>query len=146
MHSGIGDKIVAVGNPNRDTEKKQLYLQHIVLESGKTLSLASTKRLLEIARGNAASTDVTPSVGVIKKPTRDPTVTPSKDFSGTWARGPNNYLTTAYFEPPVGWSLTERGEEQLARFDELDNPAYDCLDRGLPFFAVMPYWLAWTRF
>jgi len=143
---GIGDKIVAVGNANRDPEKKHLYLQHIVLESGKTLSLASTKRLLEIERGNVVNTDLISPEAEAKKSNSEPVVTPSKDFSGTWARGPNNYLTTAYFEPPVGWPLTERGEQQLGRFDELDNPAYDCLDRGLPFFTVMPYWLTWTRY
>ena len=143
---GVGDKIVAVGNPNRNPEKKHLYLQRIVLENGQTLNLASTKRLLEIARGNVVSTDHATDVGEINKPTIEPAITPSQDFSGTWARGPNNYLTTAYFEPPTDWPLTEQGEAQLARFDEHDNPAYDCLDRGLPFFSVMPYWLAWTRY
>ncbi len=142
----VGDHVKIVGNPNRDPEIKHLYLDHIVLENGTTLSLSSTIRRIETSEIDTTTDRKHPPRREMNIHATDPTVTPSIDFSGTWSRGPKTYLTSNFFEPPIDWPLTERGEAQLARFDEHDNPAYDCLDRGLPFFSVMPYWLAWTRY
>ena len=54
--------------------------------------------------------------------------------------------TGRYLEPPRDWPLTKRGEEQVSRHDYLDNPWYDCLERGLPYFTVKTHNFLWTRF
>ena len=125
-----GDTVVVVGNPHRDPKIKQMYMISVVLEDGEALYVVSSRFR---PKSDLASTG------------NNPDVTPSKDFSGTWARGRSNGLSAGYFEPPSNWPLTKLGEEQFARFDELNNPAYDCLERGLPFFPIMPYWQAWIR-
>ena len=48
--------------------------------------------------------------------------------------------------PPRNWPLTKVRIEQVARFDHLTNPAYDCLERGLPFIGYHPYSLLWSRY
>ena len=131
-----GDSATIVGNPHKDTSIKQMYVDQIVLENGETFSLPSRRR--PVSAQNPAK-NMLPGAN-------NPNVTQSKDFSGTWARGRGNGLSAGYFEPPIDWSLTKRGQEQVARYDERNNPAYDCLERGLPFFPVMPYWQTWTRY
>jgi len=129
----LGDTIIISGFPDRDPEKKFLYVEYIIFNNGEKLILEH--------RFRPTSPENEKKLSINK-----PIMTPSQDYSGTWMHGPNTSLTGQYFVPPVDWPLTELGEAQLASFNEHDNPAYDCLDRGLPYFAVMPYWLAWTRF
>ncbi len=128
------DEVLVVGNPDRDRERKFLLLDRIVRGDGKTFYVSHIKR----------------TVGTIKELVRTSTasekILPSHDFSGTWRRGPDNSVTGRYFEPPSDWPLTNQGEAQVARFDSFDNPAYDCLERGLPFFTVKNYDFLWTRY
>ncbi len=134
----VGDKIVVAGNPDKNREKRLIYMEQIDLENGKTLGLESGLRQLSLTGK--------PPRGQIINYAIDPNVAPSLDYSGTWARGPNTFITHLIFEPPIGWPLTKLGEEQLARYNDHDSPAYYCIERGLPFFAVHPYSLLWERY
>jgi len=113
-------------------------MDKIYLENGKTLGLKSGLRKLSL-------TGKLPRGQIITN-TIDPNVAPSLDYSGTWTRGPNTFITHLIFEPPVGWPLTKLGEDQLTRYNEHNNPAYICIERGLPFFTVHPYSILWKRF
>ncbi len=130
----IGDNVTAVGNPDRNPKKNFIFLDHIVRENGETFYLKSLRR-----------TD-----GSVQKPisvsSGNENNLPSQDFSGTWARGPNNSVTGQYNLPPSNWPLTMRGNEQVARFHERDNPSYDCKERGLPLYDFHPYYLLWMRY
>ena len=137
-----GDSVVVVGFPDKDPKKNIMLLERVVLGDGKILY---------------SSANAPPTRSNIKQPSSDieynslikkPTVAPSQDFSGTWSRNRSNTEQTGYFMflPPNNWSLTKLGKEQLAHFDERDNPGYDCIERGLPFFSLYPYYLLWTRY
>jgi len=128
----VGDNVVVVGNPDRNPEKRYLLLEHLVLENGVTFNLKSLRRPEEESSENE-------SIALANIPA----VVPSRDFSGTWQRG---FEGPDYFLPPKDWPLTKLGEEQVARFDERNNPAYDCLERGLPFTVYHPYGLLWSRY
>ena len=128
----MGDTVALVGNPDRDPDTKLLLLDHITRNDGETFYVAHRFRSKPPKKQTPASADLP--------------VTPSQDFSGTWMRGPNNYLTDGYYVPPTNWPLTEQGEAQAARFNPLDNPSYDCLERGVPFFPIKNYNFLWTRY
>ena len=134
----VGDNIMVVGNPDRNREKRLIYMDRINLENGKILRLKSGLRQLQTT-GKPLRSETSSIVS-------NPAVASSLDFSGTWERGPDTFLTVRIFEPPSGWPLTQLGEEQLARYNEHNNPAYDCIERGLPFFSVHPYSLLWVRY
>ena len=135
-----GDPVIAVGFPDRNTRKNHMLLERIVLEDGKSLYLSTIPPAVLRARGLSRNR-------VNNSSADQPAVTPSRDFSGTWGRGPDNGVKTQYslFKPPDHWPLTPLGEAQLARFNELDNPWYDCIERGLPFYSLYPYYLLWIR-
>ena len=40
----VGDNVVVVGNPDRNPEKRHLFLEHIALENGETFNLKSLRR------------------------------------------------------------------------------------------------------
>ena len=132
----IGDNVVVVGNPNRNPKKNHMLLDHVIREDGETFHIAIANRttgtVKDIPATSAASEDNVPS----------------RDFSGTWVRGPNTQVTHEPFEPPAegSWPLTEPGEAQRARFDDRDNPGYTCTERGLPFYALGPYSYGWKRY
>jgi len=127
----LGDIVTLVGNPDRNPDKKILLLDHVIREDGETFYVASRLR-------------PPPPKKITKRLANLPSVIPSEDLSGTWMRGPNNYLTGSYYVPPSDWPLTKLGEEQAARFDRFDNPSYVCQERGMPFFTVKNYNFLWT--
>ena len=127
----VGDNIVVVGNPNRNRKKNHLFLEQIVLENGVIFNVKSLRRTVSLSSVNEGNLLA-----------NKPTVVPSQDFSGTWARGLEG---PAYFLPPSDWPLTKLGKEQIARFDHLNNPSYDCVERSLPFSSFHPYSLLWVR-
>ena len=133
-----GDNVVVTGNPNRHPDKHHLLLEHIVRDDGEIFYLSHRFR---------PTSDKIPALLQVSSSADQPAVTPSRDFSGTWARSPTNDVQTryAFFKPPDHWPLTPLGEAQLARFNELDNPWYDCIERGLPFYSLYPYYLLWIR-
>jgi len=129
----LGDDVVVVGTPHKNSKKRHLLLEHIVRKDGETFYMAHRFRPPPPKKENNLSVNT-------------PTVTPSVDFAGTWARGSNNYVTGRYFQPPIDWPLTKLGEEQVVNYKEHNNPAYNCLERGLPFLPVKNYNHLWTRF
>jgi len=134
-----GDNVVVVGNPNRDPEKHHMLLDHVIREDGETFYLSHRLR---------PTSDEIPALLQESTSANQPAVTPSRDFSGIWGRNPTSGVDTGYafFKPPMHWSFTPLAEAQLAQFNELDNPWFDCMERGLPLLSLYPYYLRWTRF
>ena len=132
----VGDNVVVVGNPNRDPEKTHLLLDHIVRADGEIFYISSSKR-------TAGTVKIIPATSNASEDNL-----PSENFSGTWARGRTNHVTSDYFVPPEegSWPLTERGKMELARFDDRENPGYTCAERGLPFYTLGPYSFSWKRY
>ena len=62
-------------------------------------------------------------------------VTPSTDFTGLWDRAPNQPT----YSPPEGWPLSPLGQEQVANFNEDQNPVLSCGDPGPPKSMTLPY-------
>ena len=148
-----GDNAIAVGFPDKNTKKNLILLEHIVLADGKTLYLSTTPPHILRARGitgDCANFDksIECLIPGSKLSADKPVVTPSKDYSGTWDRSPGNGVKTGYalFTPPSNWPLTQLGEAELAKFNDLENPWFECLERGLPFYSLYPYFHQWTRF
>ncbi len=131
-----GDNVVVVGNPNRDPKKNHILLDHVIREDGETFYIAINNRTVGTVK-------VVPATSIASEDNL-----PSKDFSGTWTRGPNTQVTSEPFEPPEegSWPLTELGEAQRVRFDYRDNPGYECAERGLPFYSLGPYAYSWKRY
>jgi len=136
-----GDNVVAVGFPDRNPNKNSILLEHIVLADGKILYLSTTPPSVLRARGITRDRENLSSIN-------KPPVPPSMDYSGTWDRSPGNGVKTGYalFTPPRNWPLTPLGEAELAKFNDLENPWFDCLERGLPFYSLYPYFHQWKRF
>ena len=121
-----GDQVVVVGNPDRNSERRFLLMDHIIRDNGETLY--SFRR---------------PDNDTSKK---TPIVSKSSDFSGTWTRVASlKFALTGGFNPPRDWPLTERGRAQVNRFDLDDNPEYDCLPIGMPRVILYPYLIRWSR-
>ena len=137
-----GDSVTVVGNPDRDQGKKFLLLAHIIREDGEALYVNNSQRIIgrdkELVGKSTASE--------VDKSATEPTVVPSRDFSGLWRRGLKNFVASGYYRPPTNWPLTELGEAQVARFDRLNNPSFDCLERGIPFFPLKNYDFLWIRY
>ncbi len=131
----VGDNVVITGNPDRDRARKFLLLDKITLEDGESFSVFNSKRP---NAGNKIPVGKLPSTTKL-------TVSPSQDFSGTWRPGPSNFVTGDWYRPPTNWPLTKLGEEQVAGFNRLNNPSFECLERGLPFFPVKNYDVLWAR-
>ncbi len=132
----LGDKVVVFGNPSKKTENKHLLLDHVIREDGEIFYISSSYR-------TKGTVKIIP-----EKSTASQDNLPSKDFSGIWTRGRKNRVTSDYFFPPEQgrWQLSERGEEELARFTDRDNPGYECEERGLPFYTLGPYSFSWKRY
>ena len=129
----VGDNVVVAGTPHKNFEKRHLLLINIVRDDGETFYMTSRFR-------------PPPPKKKENLPVTKPAITPSVDFAGTWARGPNNYVADKYFVPPTDWPLTNTGEGHVANYNEHNNPAYNCLERGLPFLPVKNYNHLWRRF
>ncbi len=129
----VGDDVVITGNPDRNPEKNFLLIATLVREDGKMFSVENHSR-------------PTPE-GEKKPPAKKPKVTPSQDFSGTWGPKPGtiNAVTGSYSMPPSDWPLTILGETIIAQYDDVENPAHSCIERGVPLFNTYPYLQLWTR-
>jgi len=129
----VGDNVVIVGNPDRNSEKNFLLIASLVREDGKKFSVENHSR--PTAKGEK------------KPPAEKPIVTPSEDFSGTWGPKPGtiNAVSGYYNRPPNDWPLTKLGESIVAQYDNVENPAHSCIERGVPLFNTYPYLQLWTR-
>ena len=100
-----------------------MLLDHIIRDDGEIYSVSHTRR----------------AVSTIKKVFGTFTASEnnllSRNFSGTWRCDPGNFVTGKYTFQPSNCLLTKLREAQAALFDLLDNPAYDCLERGLLFYC-----------
>jgi len=132
----IGDKVTVVGNPSKDRKNTQMILDHVITEKGETFYISISAR-------KTGTVKVIPDTTPVSED-----VSPSADFSGTWTRGPKTQVTHETFEPPeeASWPLTEQGEAQRARYIESENPGYQCVERGLPFYSLGPYAYSWKRY
>ena len=132
----IGDSVVVVGNPSIKSDTNHLLLDSVTREDGKTFYVASAKRKTEAGRRTPATSTVNEDIQ------------PSKDFSGTWSRGPKNFITHDYYAPPKegSWPLTQLGEASLASYQESDNPLYTCEEFGLPEITLMSSDFTWERY
>jgi hypothetical protein len=134
----IGDEVRVGANPAQDPAKTFALLQWVVAADGVVYPGFSSRQippeLLSAATADPALRGDRPAV-----------VQPSTDFSGIWEvdlRGVD--LVTGVFDPEPGVPLTARGKEQVAAFDQRDNPSFQCIASGLPFTG--PYGLKFTRY
>lgn len=71
-------------------------------------------------------------------------IIPSADFTGLWKRSdPGGFKP--HYKPPVGWPLSEKGQAQVANFDEDQNPMVTCGNPGPPKSMIVPYPVSFTR-
>ena len=125
----VGDHVVASGNPDRDANRKLMFLQYISTGDGTVLYN------LKLPPEEEAK------VAERLKPTE-----PSTDFSGTWIRvASTRYFLLGSFEPPKGWPLTEKGEQQVAAFDLKNDPFLRCHVTAIPRLTYAPFGHRWTR-
>ena len=124
-----GDYVLARGNPDRDSGKHFLLLDHMVKSDG------SKFFGIRIPAGEQ-------SVAAAE----DRPVSPSTDFSGVWTRvGTLRDALVGGFEPPRDWPFTARAEAQVAAFDLNEDPALECLGTGVPRTILAPYRIGWIR-
>ncbi len=124
----VGDKVVIVGNPDRNPDRQFVLLDHIIADKGETLY--SFRRPED--RGG--------------EPRSAPRVAPSTDFTGTWTRVSTlRQALVGGFVPPTDWPVTERGQAGIDAFTLDDNPAYNCISLGMPRITLSPYLIRWTR-
>jgi len=65
-----------------------------------------------------------------------PQPVPSDDFTGLWIR---DSRVGFYYAPPEGWPYNDAGKAMVARFDETQNPQFDCENPGPPKSTFLPY-------
>lgn len=126
----VGDKIIAAGNPDRDPEKKIMFLESITTDDG------------EILYNFALPPEEQARIEALLKPTE-----PSTDFSGMWVRvASSEYFLLGSFDPPKGWKLTARGQAQLAEFDLANDPFLRCHTTAFPRLTYAPFGHRWVRY
>lgn len=121
----VGDRITVRGNPDRNPEKKFLYIETITDTSGTAYHPRSE------APGG-------------QRPLSEQTFTGSSDFTGVWqpdfsARDLSAGFTTA--ELP----LTEQGQAIQGQFDEDDDPSLECIGDSLPMTLLPIYPVQFSR-
>ena len=140
----VGDKITAVGNPDRDPNKNFLYLDDIVTETG-------------VLWGEIPDAGFTPSTDVRKESRPRPqalqrimdgvmqanSVEVSGDFVGTWipsyGGAMNLHIEDAFFSAERNARLTSEGEAMLANYSDDDDPSYRCVTYSIPYLSTMPF-------
>jgi hypothetical protein len=140
----VGDKITAIGNPDKDPNKYFLYLDDIVTETG-------------VLWGEIPDAGFTPSTDVRKESTPRPealqrimdgvmtanAVDVSGDFVGTWipnyGGAMNLHIEDAFFSAERNARLTPGGEEMIANYSDDDDPSYGCVTYSIPYVSTMPF-------
>jgi len=123
-----GDSIVIVANPNSDPETRFALLDSVTTSEGETFYAFRVPE------------DVAP-------PQPPQVVERSTDFSGTWriVRTRREFQVGAAFDPPVGWPLTELGQEELDNYDPNDNPSFSCIPASVPRITLGAYGYLFER-
>lgn len=65
-----------------------------------------------------------------------PLPVPSKDLTGLWIR---DSRVGFFYAPPEDWPYNDAGKAMVARFDETQNPQFDCENPGPPKSTFLPY-------
>jgi len=126
----VGDKVLAAGNPDRDPDKKIMFLESI-----------------RTADGTILYNFKVPPEEQAKIAARMAPTAPSTNFTGMWERVASaKYFLLGSFEPPKGWKLTEKGEAQLAEFDLNNDPFLRCQETAWPRLTYAPFGHRWTRY
>jgi hypothetical protein len=140
----VGDKITAVGNPDRDPNKTFLYLDDIITETG-------------VLWGELPDAGFTPTTDVRKESRPRPAalqrimegvaeanaVSVSGDFVGTWipsyGGAMNLHIEDAFFSAERNARLSPGGEAMMASYSDDDDPSYDCVSYSIPYVSTMPF-------
>jgi len=126
----VGDRVVARGNPDRDSERRFVYANVFVRDDREIW-----------AWGGPQLTSPPP-------PSAEQIAAKSTDFTGVWrvqfkgdVLGRNTPDTEVVNTLPV----TAAGQAELDRFDPDQNPEWDCLPLTLPQILGYPYPFEITR-
>jgi Family of unknown function (DUF6152) len=125
-----GDRVVARGNPDRNSDRRFVYAT-VFVRDGKEIW----------AWGG-------PQLTSAPKPSAEQLAAKSSDFTGVWrvqfkgdVLGRNTPDTRVVNTLPV----TAKGQAELDRFDSDQNPEWDCSPQTLPQILGYPYPFAITR-
>lgn len=145
-----GDRITAVGNPDRDRSKPFLYLDDIITEDGVLWG--------EIPdAGFTAATDVrkesVPRAENLQRImdgiAEANAIEVSGDFVGTWipfyGGAMNLHIEDAFFTAERNARTTPAGDEMLATYSDDDDPSYGCVSYSIPYLSTMPFATRITR-
>ncbi len=121
----VGDEVTVTGNPDRDPEKLVLLLDAITAPDGTVYQSGS------LAPGG-------------QRPLSEQTFSGSTDFSGVWQPDFSQRNVAAGFQP-ADLPVTAKGREALASFDQLDDPALNCIGESLPMTLLPVYPVEFTR-
>lgn len=140
----VGDRITAVGNPDKDPSKPFLYLDDIVTETGVLWG--------EIPdAGFTASTDVRKESQpraenlqrIMDGVARANALDVSGDFVGTWipnyGGAMNLHIEDAFFSAERNARMTSEGEAMLGNYSDDDDPSYRCVSYSIPYLSTMPF-------
>jgi hypothetical protein len=126
----VGDHVVAAGNPDRDRERKLMFLESITADDGTVLYN------LNLPPEQQAEIEER------MKPTEA-----STDFGGMWVRiASTRYFLLGSFEPPKEWKLTDKGSAQIAEFDLANDPFLRCQATAFPRLTYAPFGHRWVRY
>ncbi len=124
----VGDVVTAVVNPGRSTRRKSGLIDHIRRDAG----------------GVFYAFRQPPDNSPDRPPPQQ--VEPSTDFSGTWAFRRPLRQVLLFSRPDFDtMPLTAEGRKLAARFDENDNPAFNCESAGVPRMILVAYGYRWIR-
>ena len=121
----VGDEVTVRGNPDRDPEKLVLLLDVITAPDGSQYQSGS------LAPGG-------------QRPLAEQTFTGSSDFSGVWQPDFSQRNIAAGFMP-ADLPVTAQGQESLSNFDQLDDPALNCIGESLPMTLLPVYPVEFSR-
>ena len=126
----VGDLVLAAGNPDKNPNKRIMFLESIRTADG------------TILYNFALPPEEQAKIEARMKPTE-----PSTDFSGMWERiASDEYFLLGSFDPPKGWKLTGKGKAQLAGFDLANDPFLECIQTSWPRLTYAPFGHKWTRY
>ncbi len=124
-----GDRITFVGNPDKNPDKKLMFLDYLVRPDG-----------------NVFYNLVLPDEEAQKLAAAQAPAAPSTDYTGVWERIANTeYFLLGAFNPPTNWPVTELGQQQVDAFDLNEDPFYQCIPNSIPKMITAPFGHKWTR-
>ena len=121
-----GDVVMLRGNPEKDTDKKFMFLVSITTVDGRVFAMDDVFSTGRRIREHGAE---------------EPG---SKDFSGIWSMNfSRNAVLTGRGRPD--YPVTDAGRASLAKFNPDDDPFFSCVNPGIPRMIGSPYALIIER-